>query len=83
MGTVLVDVSLGFLKRGADMLFKNIKQSSSKGIAKKCIVEMFEGAPNSFVTSTTFRNEDVDMRIPLQASTKCMKNTDESRCEIF
>ena len=44
---------------------------------------MFNRTPGSKVTSATFRDKSMDMRIPFKVASKSMKNTDKTRSEIF
>lgn len=44
---------------------------------------MLNRTPNGDVANSPLGKQDVNMRVPLQASAEGMKNTDETRCEIF
>lgn len=44
---------------------------------------MLNRTPNSIVANSPLRKQDVNMRIPLQASAEGMKNADETRGKIF
>ena len=78
-----VDKSLGCFERGANAIFKEIEESGLKGFPKEGIVEMFNNPPESVIRETAFRNEAVDMRIPLQRAPKRMKDTDKARNKVF
>lgn len=44
---------------------------------------MFDFAPNGFVAGTAFGKKNVDVRIPLKAAPKGMKNANEAGSEVF
>ena len=44
---------------------------------------MFNRTPGSDITGSTFGNEGMDVRIPFEVTTKGMKNTDETGCEML
>ena len=68
VGTMLIDKSLGFFKGTTDMSFKKIKKSRSEGISEEGIIKMFDRPPNGGIAGGTFRKQDMNMRVPLQAS---------------
>ncbi len=47
------------------------------------VTEELYFAPEAGVSNTTFRYEAVDMRIPFQRTTKCVKNKDVTRCKVL
>ena len=44
---------------------------------------MFNNTPNREVTGSTFRNEHMDMRIPLKRATESMKNANKTGSKIL
>ena len=44
---------------------------------------MFYGTPNGIIANAAFRKENMDMRIPLQASAEGMKNADVTGGKVF
>jgi len=62
---------------------QTIKQSSPEGKAKEVEIEMTDLTPGSLITSRSFRNKDVDMRVPLEIAAKGVKDSDETGREVF
>ena len=54
-----------------------------KSITKLYIVEMFYRTPDSKSTGSTFRDETMNVWIPLKITSKSMKNADESRNKVL
>ena len=44
---------------------------------------MFHRSPRGNVTSSTFGNEGVNVRIPLEVTSEGVKNTNETRSKVF
>ncbi len=44
---------------------------------------MFDDTPEAVIRETAFRNEAVDMWIPIQGSPKCMKDADKAGNKVF
>ena len=44
---------------------------------------MFNNTPNREVTGSTFRNEHMDMRIPLKRAAESMKNANKTGSKIL
>lgn len=63
-------VAAGFhlLERRADFGLHFIEQGGAGGISKVGVVEVPDVAPEPVVTVTAFRDEAVDVRVPLQVS---------------
>ena len=76
---VLVDVRFDSFKRTAYFRFQFIQKSSAECIAKKCVVKVFESAPERRVSDTAFRDKTVDVRVPLKTAAKSMEDTDKTR----
>ena len=76
---VLINVSFDSFKRTAYFSFQFIQEGSAECIAKKCVVKMLECAPGRRVTDTAFRDKTVDVRVPLKAAPKSMKDADKAR----
>lgn len=78
-----VDKGLGCFERRANARFEEIEESGLKGFPKESIVKMIVNPPETVIRETAFRNEAVDMWIPLQGTAKCMKDTDKARNKVF
>ena len=74
--------SLYFLERGTKFKFYFIKKGSTESITQEIVVEMVDIAPKAIITVTAFRNKTMDMRIPLEISSKGMQNHDKTRSEV-
>ena len=46
-------------------------------------MKMFNNAPNGEVTGSTFRNKHMNMRIPLKATPKSVKNANKPGSKIL
>lgn len=62
---------------------ETIQQSGTEGFAQERIVEVFDAFPRRDATDSDFGNENVNMRIPLKAAPKGMKNTDKAGSKMF
>lgn len=83
LAMILVDVRFDFLERIAEFIMETIKQSGTEGFAQESIVEVFDAFPRRDTTDSDLRNENVNMRIPLKATPKGMKNTDKAGSKMF
>ena len=83
LAMILVDVRFDFFERIAEFIMESIKQSGTERFAQESIVEVFNAFPRCDTTDSDFGNENVNMRIPLQATPKGMKNTDKTRSKMF
>ena len=83
LAMILVDVRFDFFERIAELIMESIKQSGTERFAQESIVEVFNAFPRSNASDSDFGNENVNMRIPLQATPKGMKNTDKTRSKMF
>nr|WP_026671361.1 hypothetical protein [Butyrivibrio sp. AD3002] len=52
-------------------------------MAQVVVIKVIDFAPKAGVSYTTFRYEAVDMRIPFQGTSKCVKNQNVTRCEVL
>lgn len=78
-----INKSLCFLERLPDFMMEEIEKSGTKGVPEKSIVEMRNLTPGNMGTSGAFRNETVDMRVPVKRSAKGVKDTDETGSKFF
>ena len=62
---------------------ETIQQSGTEGFVQESIVEVFDAFPRRDATDSDFGNENVNMRIPLKAAPKGMKNTDKAGSKMF
>ena len=83
LAMILVDVRFDFLERIAEFIMETIKQSGTEGFAQESIVEVFDAFPRRDTTDSDLGNENVNMRIPLKATPKGMKNTDKAGSKMF
>ena len=83
LAMILVDVRFDFLERIAEFILETIKQSGTEGFAQESIVEVFDAFPRRDTTDSDFGNENVNMRIPLKAAPKGMKDTDKAGSKMF
>ena len=49
-----------------EFCFHFIQKGSTEGITKESVVEVFHIAPEPVITVSTFRDEAMDMRVPLE-----------------
>ncbi len=83
LAMILVDVRFDFLERIAEFIMESIKQSSTERFAQESIVEVFDAFPRRDTSDSDFGNENVNMRIPLKATPKGMKNTDKAGYKVL
>lgn len=83
LAMILVDVRFDFLERIAEFIMESIKQSSTERFAQESIVEVFDAFPRRDTSDSDFGNENVNMRIPLKATPKGMKNTDKAGSKML
>ena len=74
--------SLYFLERRTKFKFHFIKKGSAESITQEIVVERVDLAPKAIIAVTAFRNKTMDMRIPLEISSKGMQNHDKTRSEV-
>ena len=80
---IFINSRFDYLEERAEFVLETIEQSSTEGIAQKSIVKVFYTLPRSNTPDSDFRDEDVNMRIPLEATTKGMENANETRSETL
>lgn len=80
---LLINCSFCFLEGGTNHFFHFIKESSLESLPEISVVEMFNNAPKAIVRETALGEKTVDMGILFQGTTKCVKNTDKARNEVF
>ena len=83
LAMILVDVRFDYFERIAEFIMESIKQSGTERFAQESIVEVFNAFPRRDTTDSDFGNENVNMRIPLQAAAKGMKNADKAGSKMF
>lgn len=83
LAMILVDVRFDFFERIAEFIMESIKQSGTERFAQESIVEVFDAFPRRDTSDSDFGNENVNMRIPLKAAPKGMKNTDKAGSKMF
>ena len=75
---ILVNSRFDFLEGRTEFVLETIEQSGTEGIAQKSIVKMFYTLPRGNTPDSNFGDEDVNVRIPLEATSKGVENTDEA-----
>ena len=80
---LIIDGSFDLFKRGADMFFHFTQQSSLESFAQIRIMEVINISPKAVIRETTFRKEAVDMGIPMERTSKGMKDTDKAGDKVF
>ena len=80
---LIIDGSFDLFKRGADMFFHFTQQSSLESFAQIRIMEVINISPKTVIRETTFSKEAVDMWIPMERTTKSMKDTDKAGDKVF
>lgn len=69
-------------KRVADFVFHFIQKGSAERITEKSIVKVINITPKSVITVAAFRDQAVDVGVPLQIPAKGMENHDKTGSEI-
>ena len=54
-----------------------------KSVSKELKVKMFDHTPGRKVAGGTFRKEHMNVRVPFEIPAKSMKDTEETRSELF
>ena len=65
IGVFCVHFIFDFTKSGTNTEGELFKQHFAEGITKKVVIKVFDRTPGSDVASAAFRDEGMDMRIPL------------------
>lgn len=80
---VIVTFGLCFFEGGAEDGFHLIQESSTKSVAKKRVVEMFDMTPETIIAVAAFGNETMDVWIPFQIPAEGMEDHDEAGSKVF
>ena len=80
---IFADLILDFSEGRAYGICHLFQKYLAERIAKESKVKMFNWTPGSEVTSAAFRDEGMDMRIPLEVPTESVKNTDKTGSKVF
>ncbi len=80
---VLIAGSLNLFERRTKFCFHFIQKSSAEGITKESVIKVAHIAPEAVITVSPFRDEAMNVRVPLKISAKGMKNHDEARSKVF
>ena len=80
---VFIAGSLDLFERRTEFCFHFIQKSSAEGITKESVVKVFHIAPEAVITVSSFRDEAMNVRIPLEISAKGMKDHDKTRGKVF
>lgn len=65
------------------MFFHFTQQGSLESFAQIRIVEVVDISPKAVIRETTFSKEAVDMGIPMERTSKGMKDTDKAGDKVF
>ena len=80
---VLIAGSLNLFERRTKFCFHFIQKSGAEGITKESVIKVVHIAPEAIITVSPFRDEAMNVRVPLKISAKGMKNHDEARSKVF
>ena len=80
---VLVAQGFDLFEGRTDCRVHFIQKSSAESITEKSIVEMADFFPKAVIAIAALGNEAVDVGIPFQVATKCMKNHNKAGSKIF
>ena len=80
---IFIAGSFNLFERRTEFCFHFIQKGSAEGITKVSVVKVFHIAPEPVITVSPFRDEAMDMRVPLEISAEGMKNQDETRSKVF
>ena len=78
-----ITASFDLFERGADSGIHLVKESSPECIAKIGVIKVSDMSPDTIVTETTFGEKTVDMRIPLEVTTKSVQDHDIAGSKVF
>ena len=82
-GMFAIHFVFNFTKRFTNLISYLVEKNFSEGIAKETEIKVCARTPNSMITSTTFRDKSMNVRIPFQVTPESMKNQNKSRGEKF
>lgn len=68
---------------GAKYGFHLIQESSAESVTEIGVVKMIHITPEAIIAVAAFRDETVNVWIPLQISSEGVQNHDETRSEVF
>lgn len=80
---IFINSRFDYLEGRTEFVLETIEQSSTEGIAQKSVVKMFYTLPRSNTSDSDFGDEDVNVRIPLEAASKGVENTNEARSKML
>lgn len=80
---IFIAGSFHLFERRTDFGFHFIQKRSTEGITKICIMKMFHISPEPVITVSSFGDEAMDVRVPLEISAEGMKNHDEPGSKVF
>ena len=80
---VLIAGSLNLFERRTKFCFHFIQKGSTEGITKVSVVKVFHVAPETVITVAAFRDEAMNVRVPLEIPAEGMKNHDETRSKVL
>ncbi len=77
-----VHFCLDFFEGRTDPAFQLIQEGGAEGIAQVSVIKVGHLTPEAVIGKAAFRDQAVDMGIPLQGTAKGMQDTDEPGDEI-
>ena len=80
---VFVDIIFNFTERGTKSSRQFFKEDFSESITQEGIVKVCYSAPGSEVTGAAFGDECMDVGIPFQVTSECMKDANKTRSKRF
>ena len=80
---IFVAGRLDLFERRAKFCFHFIQKGGAEGITKVRVIKVFHIAPEAVIAVSPFRDETMNVRIPLKVSSKGMKHHDETGSEVL
>lgn len=80
---IAVNSRFNFFERRTEFGMETIEKGSAERLAQESIVKVYNAFPRRDTPNGNLRDKDMDMRIPLKAATKGMKNTDKTGSEAL
>lgn len=80
---IFIAGSFNLFERRTEFCFHFIQKGSTEGITKVSVVKVFHVASETVITVAAFRDEAMNVRVPLEIPAEGMKNHDETRSKVL
>ena len=80
---IFIAGSFNLFERRTELYFHFIQKGGAEGITKVSVVKVFHMAPEAIITVPPFRDEAMNVRVPLEISAEGMKNHDKTRGKVL